>query len=81
MFEILKIRLFGLEPAAKITDEMLDRLIEREFISCADKVRQKLEQVRGVVPTNNNRICAAILKLANKNYKAIDRLIEFANYD
>lgn len=60
---------------------MLDRLILREFGSHAGEVRQKLRKIKSTTANGDNRICAAILKLANKNISAIDHLIEKANDD
>ena len=81
MIEILKIKLFGRQPAAKITDKMLDRLIHREFSDQAGQVKQKLEGVKGETPYGKNRNAAAILKLVNKDFDAIDHLIAISNSD
>ena len=74
MFEILRIKLFGTEPAAKITDRKLEQLIHRDFGKHEDEVKQKLEHL-------NNRIAAAILKLSNKDINSMDHFIEVSNDD
>lgn len=81
MFEILKITLYGRQPTAKITDKMLERLIQREFSERAGQVKRKLEGVKGETPNGTNRNAAAILKLANKDYDTIDQLIAVNNND
>jgi hypothetical protein len=81
MLEILKIKLFGHEPAAKVTDKMLERIIRRDYGYRATEVKQKLQQVVSDSVNGKNRISAAILKLANKDIKAIDHFIEVSNND
>jgi len=81
MFEILKIKLFGHEPTAKVTNEMLERIIRRDYGNRATEVKQKLQQVVGDSLNSKNRISAAILKLANRDIKAIDHFIEVCNID
>jgi hypothetical protein len=81
MFELLKIKLFGHQPVAKISDQMLDALIERDFKSKAAIVRTKLNNIESESKAGQNRIAAGILKLVNKNFDALDELIEKANTD
>ncbi len=81
MFEILQIRLFGTQPVAKVTDQMLERIIQRDFGSQADEVKQKLKQVISDSHSGKNRISAAILKLSNKDIKAVDHFIRLSNND
>jgi hypothetical protein len=81
MFELLKIKLFGHQPVAKISDQLLDTLIERDFKSKETIVRTKLNNIANDNKAGQNRIAAGILKLADKNFDALDELIEKANTD
>lgn len=81
MFDILKIKLFGRQPAAKISDQLLDALIDRDYKSNAGLVRSKLNNIDSNNIAGRNRIAAGILKLANKNFDTLDELIEKANED
>lgn len=81
MFDLLKIKLFGHQPVAKISDQLLDTLIEREFKNKAAIVRTKFIAIDSDNEGGQNRIAAGILKLANKNFDALDQLIEKANND
>ena len=81
MFELLKIKLFGHQPAAKVSDKLLATLIQREFTSSAAIVRAKLDNIDSDNKTGKNRIAAGILKLADKNFDLLDDLIEKANND
>ncbi|MGN6618122.1 MAG: hypothetical protein ACTHJ5_13195 [Ilyomonas sp.] len=81
MFELLKIKLFGHQPVAKISDQLLDTLIERDYKSNAAIVKKKLSSIDSESQAGKNRIAAGILKLANKNFDALDELIEKANKD
>jgi hypothetical protein len=71
MFDLIKIKLFGHQPVAKISDQLLDTLIERDYKSKATIVKTKLK----------NRIAAGVIKLADKNFENLDGLIEKANED
>ncbi len=81
MLETLKIKLFGQQPAAKISDQLLDKIINRDFGVLADKVRQKLSVVVSDSNSGKNRISAAILKLSNKDINSIDYYISIAHND
>ena len=81
MFEIVKIKLFGLQPAAKISAQLLDTLIVRDYKSTADIVKTKLKNINSDSQAGQNRISADILKLADKDINALDELIEKANND
>lgn len=81
MFEVLKIKLFGQQPVPKISDKLLDRLIKRDFKQNVDIVITKLVNVNSDSHQGKNRILAGILKLADKDINALDRLIEKANID
>ena len=81
MFDVLKIKLFGHQPVAQISDQLLDTLIERDFKSKADIVRTKLNKIDSDSKAGKNRIAAGILKLADKNIENLDGLIEKANED
>ena len=81
MFDIVKIKILGQQPTAKISDELLDTLIERDYIINANIVRTKLDKINSDSKAGQNRIAAGVLKLANKNFDALDELIEKANTD
>lgn len=76
MFEKIRIILFGEQPTIKVTDKMLERIIQRDFGTQIDLVKLKLEKVSGDTRNGKNRISAAILKLANKDINLIDKYIE-----
>ncbi len=81
MLETLKIKLFGDQPTAKVSDQMLDSIIKREFGKLADKVREKLNVIRGDSKESKNRISAAIIKLSNKNINSLEHYISVAQAD
>lgn len=81
MFDELKIRLYGLQPVANISDQLLDKLIEREFKNMLPIVRTKLDRVDSDSKAGKNRIAACILKIADKNLDALEKLIQKANED
>ncbi len=81
MLEILKIKIFGIQPAAKVTDNMLERLIQRDFGDQALNVKLKLSRIDGDTHNGKNRISAAIIKLSKKDIKAIDYLLEMSKND
>lgn len=76
MFEKIRIILFGEQPTIKVTDKMLERIIQRDFGTQIDLVKLKLEKVSGDTRNGKNRVSAAILKLANKDINLIDKYIE-----
>jgi hypothetical protein len=81
MFEIFRIIFLGQEPAAKISDKTLERLIRREFAGRAGEVNQKFQRVNSNTLRGKNRFSAAILKLANKDLDKIDHYISICNND
>lgn len=81
MFEELKIKILGTQPAAKVTTNQLEKLIAREFPKHIDEVTLKFYKVKGDNPNGINRISAAIVKLANKDLSTLDRFIEMASAD
>ena len=81
MFDLLKIKLFGHQPVAKISDQLLDILIERDYKSKATIVKTKLKNINSDGDTGKNRIAAGVIKLADKNFENLDGLIEKANED
>jgi len=81
MFDLIKIKLFGQQPFAKVSDQRLDTLIQRDYKSHADIVKTKLKNINSDNPSGKNRIAAGILKLADKNFDTLDQLIEKANSD
>jgi hypothetical protein len=60
---------------------LLDSLIERDFKNKDALVKTKLENIDSDSKAGHNRIAASILKLANKNFDELDKLIEKANTD
>lgn len=81
MFGLLKIKLFGHQPTANVSDQLLACLIERDYKNNADAVKTKLRNIKSDNPAGRNRIAAGILKLAGKNFAELDGLIEKANED
>jgi hypothetical protein len=81
MFDLLKIKLFGHQPIARISDQLLDILIERDYENNAATVKTKLNAIDSDSQAGKNRIAAGILKLADKNFDALDELIGKANTD
>jgi hypothetical protein len=81
MLEELKIKIWGTQPVAKVTDKQLDRLVEREFSQYIDAVKNKLYKVESDTLNGKNRISAAIIKLSNKDLKLLDHYIDIANAD
>jgi len=81
MLEELKIKIWGTQPVAHVTDTNLSRLLEREFPQHIDKVKTKLDKVYSDNPSGKNRISAAIIKLSNKDLKSLDHFIDIANGD
>jgi septum formation topological specificity factor MinE len=81
MLETLRIKIFGHQPVAKVSDELLDKVINREYGNQADIVRQKLELVISDSGDGKNRISAAIIRLANKDINVIDHYVSVANND
>jgi len=69
------------QPAAKITDELLDKLIRREFPNDIDEVKRKLNTIVSDSQAGKNRFSAAVLKLANGDLTKIDALVEKCNED
>lgn len=69
------------QPIAKISDTELERLIDREFPENLDLVKRKLTKIKSDSPNGQNRIGAAVLKLANSDLNEIDYLIKKANED
>lgn len=69
------------QPAAKISDELLDKLIRREFPHDIDNVKQKLNTIVSDSQAGKNRFSAAVLKLANGDLSKIDDLVTKCNYD
>ena len=81
MIETLKIKLFGKQPVPKITESILEKIIERDFKGNSKEVKAKLEKVESDTESGKKRISASILKLANGNLKAVENFIEVANID
>jgi hypothetical protein len=69
------------QPIAKISPELLARLIEREFPNTAVLVTEKLKLVKSDSEQGRRRISAAILRLASGDFEKLDSLIHKANYD
>ena len=81
MFETLQIKVFGTQPAATVTDKILERIIQRDFGDCDNEVKQKLRQITSDTRAGKNRISAAIIKLSNKDINVIDHYIDMTKND
>ncbi|WNM18064.1 hypothetical protein [Flavobacterium capsici] len=69
------------QPIPKITDTILERIIERDFRENSTEVKIKLKQIKSDTESGKKRISAAILKLANGNLKDVEKYIEVSNVD
>ena len=69
------------QPIPKISNRILEEIIERDFGINSIEVKTKLNQVKSDTESGKNRISVAILKLANGNINSIDNFIELANSD
>jgi hypothetical protein len=81
MFEVSRIKLFGNQPEAHITDKKLEQLIHRDFGNKTPQVKQKLLQVTSDTQNGKNRISATIVKLSNKDVNKIDYYVDISNSD
>jgi transposase len=68
------------EPT-KISSELLELLINREFADRSTEVPEQLKQVKSDSESGRRRISAAILKLANRSRERLEQLIQRANSD
>lgn len=71
----------GEQPVAKISTEELDFLIGREFPDHKEVVKDKFKRIRSESKGGMQRIAAAILKLADKDFNKLDLLVNRANED
>ena len=69
------------QPAAKISNELLDKLTRREFPNDIEEVKHKLNKIISDSQAGRNRFSAAVLKLANGDLTKIDKLVEKCNED
>ena len=69
------------QPILKISNRILEEIIERDFGINSKEVKSKLNQIKSDTESGKNRISAAILKLSNGNMNCIDNFIEQANND
>ena len=81
MFEIFRIKYFGIQPVAKVKSKTIERIIRRDYGGNFHEVKRKLESVRSDAPGGLNRLSAAVLKLANGHVSKIDSLIKKCNLD
>lgn len=81
MFERLKIKYLGQQPAARISSEVLDKIIQRDYPDNFELVKQKLRTIKSDSEGGRNRFSAAVLKLSDGDLKKIDTYIEMCNYD
>jgi len=81
MFEIFRIKYFGIQPVATIKSKTIQKIIRRDYGDNFNEVKRKLESVRSDAPGGLNRLSAAILKLASGRVSEIDSLIEKCNFD
>ncbi|WP_339815576.1 hypothetical protein [uncultured Imperialibacter sp.] len=70
-----------LQQTAKISPELLDYLIRREFPDDIMLVVSRLELLNSENDAGRRRISAAVLKLANRDFNELDLLIDKANFD
>lgn len=68
------------EPA-KISPELLEQLIAREFHEHLNEVTEKLKLINSDSETGRKRISAAVLKLAKKDISQLNQLIDRSNAD
>lgn len=66
----------GEQPVAKVSNEDLDFLINREFPNEKDAIRAKLDKIKSDSQSGKNRISAAVLKLADRDFTKVDLLVE-----
>ena len=71
----------GEQPVARISDGDLEFLINREFPTISEFVKNKLNRIKSGTQQGKNRISASVLKLADKNLDKIEHLIKRANED
>lgn len=81
MLEKLKIKYLGIQPVAKISKELLDKLIRRDLPENYEMVKQKLDLIKSDSFNGQNRLSAAVLKLSNGDLNKIDSYIEMCNSD
>jgi hypothetical protein len=81
MLEEFKIKIFGHQPTPKISSKTLEKIIERDYGNCVSEIKEKLKSVRSDTLKGQNRISAAILKLANGDIDKIDNYIEIYKKD
>ena len=74
------IRLKGFQPVARISDDDLVFLIQREFPNDVNVVRDKLNGIDDFFE-EKNRISAAVLKLADGDITRLDEFVQRANSD
>ncbi|MFI5148916.1 MAG: hypothetical protein ACHQRM_04230 [Bacteroidia bacterium] len=79
--EVFRIKLFGTQPIARASDKTLERIINREFQSQTEVVKQKLEKIDSDSHPGKNRLSAAVLKLADGEMNALDHYIILCNAD
>lgn len=69
------------QQPAKISSELLEQLINREFCELSNEVTEKLKNLNSDSEAGRRRIAAAILKLANGELNELNQLIKQANSD
>lgn len=69
------------QQPAKISEQLLEQLINREFSELSNEVTGKLKNLNSDSEAGRRRIAAAILKLANGELSELNQLIEQANSD
>lgn len=63
MFGLIKIKLFGHQPIPKISDQMIEILIARDYKNNTEIVKTKLKKVNSDNQIGKNRINADIQNL------------------
>ena len=69
------------QPVAEISNEILEKIIRRDFPESFEIVKQKLYLIKSDSLKGQNRLSAAVLKLSKGNLNTIDKYIEKCNYD
>jgi hypothetical protein len=72
MFESLKIKLFTVQPVAKVSSNLIKKIVKSQFNDKYDSIMVKLESLKIDSEKVKNRIKAAILYLANGEFEKID---------
>jgi hypothetical protein len=81
MLEELKIKIWGHQPVPNISSRTIEKIIQRDYRNCITEVTGKLKIIRSDSLKGQNRISAAVLKLADGKIDKIDTFIEMCKTD